>query len=212
MGNFKIYNVSGDGSCYYRCIWRIAQQNPDVAEALYIEHTSPGDEDEGAEEVRTYVGLSLKHEKPSQDILRNLLALHKEVGDLILPQYPLLRHVDHDEPFKANLERIIGQIEDTKMMACELEHEIIHQRLSLVATDCFVDVYLIVLTQESTEKTDDMVDKWFSQLQVIVGKITNDRVAILINVDNIHYKYAKFMGKSVIPRLELLNYLHEDDD
>lgn len=213
MGNFKIFNVKGDGNCYYRSIWHIVREHPDLAEALYVEHICDEDEDEGAEEVRTYVSLSLKHEKPTQDMLKALMALYKDVPSII-DCYPLLKFTDPYglDDFDGAKDNVCLQIDTSKMMASSFEHEVIMQRMSTMAPDCHVDVQLIVLTQLDTEKTEDMVDRWFTQLKVLVSKTTCDRVAILINQDNIHYKYTRFLGKSVINRLELENYLNESDD
>ncbi len=204
MGNFKVYNVIGDGSCYYRCVWRLAKEREDIADALYINNTT--DENRGSEEVREYVALSIKFEKPTKDHLYNLITLYKEVPDLI-ENYPLLGYIDVDDDFDTICENIANHIENSTLMASNLEHEVIANRLSTFSYDAFCDLQIIILKQHYDMDIADLAEKWLLELSVILPKITCKDVSIFINEDNIHYKYAMFNNKIIINRQSLIKYI-----
>ena len=206
MLTFKICDVKGDGNCYYRCIYQIAKVDKDVADSLFIENLD--DEDVGAGEVREYVALSLKYEKKTQTMLKNLVELYKE-APCIVHNYPLLNHVDTSLAFKTVCKEVADKIEETNMMASSFEHEVICDRLSTVMYDAAADLKLIILQRQPYEDVADIADKWLRQLHVMLPKMENSRVAILINEDNIHYKYAKFMDKIVIRKDELKDHIEQ---
>lgn len=57
MSNIRIFNVKGDGNCFYRCIWNIAKSNESIIQSLNLINIS--DEEISIVEIRTYVALSL---------------------------------------------------------------------------------------------------------------------------------------------------------
>ena len=204
MGNFKVYNVKGDGSCYYRCVWRLAQLREDIAEALFVNDRK--DEERGCEEIREYVALSLRFEKPARDYLKNLIEVFREVPD-ISSNYPLLEEIDFNLDFDTICTNIADKIENSKMMASSFEHEIIKKRLSEVSYDSACELHIIVLSQHEDLHSEALAEKWLEELAVIIPKITCVDIAIFINVDNIHYKYAKFEDSMIIKRRNLLSYI-----
>lgn len=205
MGKFTIFDVKGDGHCYYRCIYNIAKSESEIAEALYINNIN--NEETAIQEIREYIALSLKCEKPTQNILNNLIELYKEIDD-IRRYYPLLKKINKDDDFDTNCKKVIDIIENTNMMASSFEHEIIASRLKTPSYDAFIDLQLIILTKDSSENLSDLSDKWLRQLNVILPTITCSRIAILINEDNIHYKYMKYLGHIIISRTELQTYIN----
>lgn len=205
MGNFKVFNVKGDGSCYYRCVWRLAKEHSYIADALYVNNRE--DEERGAEEVREYVALSLKYEKPTKDYLKNLVELYKEVPELI-QNYPLLGFINVNDNFDDICKTIADRVENSKMMASSLEHEVIANRLSTVSYDSACDLNIVILTQHDHMDVDDLAEKWLLELSIILPKLTCDDVAIFINEDNIHYKYAKFDNEIVIKRKSFIGYIN----
>lgn len=150
--DIRIFNVIGDGNCYYRCLWRIAKEIPSIAEALMINDLE--DETAGAEEIRYYVALSIQMMPYAQCIIQNLIELYKDVPDLI-EQYPVLNHVtDVNANIQDIFQAVSKAIRDTNVMASSLEHEIIAQRL--YCNEEFAEPPLnykvLVLTQNIFEK------------------------------------------------------------
>ena len=201
--NLRIINVKGDGSCLYRCIWRIARSDSDVARTLLIDDVQ--DEDKGTEQVRYYVALSLKHEKSVQRMLADLINIY-EVSPFVIENYPILSLVDRDESFATNCESIANGIENTRIMASSFEVEVIRSCLSL---DPGADVGLIVLVRETSLDLEDLVDKLLRELHAALNKCQNDRIAVIINEDNIHYKYTKILGEIVNSRSKLVTWTRD---
>lgn len=193
--SFKVLNVKGDGNCYYRCIWNIIKNDDELCEALNVDDRE--NEDEGAREIRGYVALSLKYEKDTKNILRNLLEIHKDVPG-IENMYPLLKGLQDYDSFDEICAVVSERIESTSMMASGFEHDVIANRLCKITYDCATDLQLIVLTQDEGEDKDDLADKWLRQLYCMLPKIHCERVAILVNENNIHYKYGVFCRKTVL--------------
>lgn len=205
--DIKVINVRGDGNCYYRCIWNIARSVPEIADALMIHDLT--DEKEGADEVRYYVALSIRMETYAQKIIDNLVELYKEVPDLV-EQYPILGHIKDVNAGKKDIYNSISKvIENTSVMASSLEHEIIAERLVDSVLDPPLDCRMIILSQNPGEDKTDLADKWLRQLHVALDKIENEYVIVLINEDNIHYKYTKLLGKIMVKTNEFKTYINE---
>jgi hypothetical protein len=206
--DMRVYNVKGDGHCYYRCIWNIAKNYPLIAEALMI--NDKDDEAEGAGEVRYYVALSLRFKEIyAVNIVRNLVALYKDLPDIV-DMYPILNHIkDIDAPIDQICVELSHVIENTNVMASSLEHEIIAERLSNDTLDPPLDCKLVVLAQLDGENVDDLADKWLRQLDAAIGKVENEYVVIIVNQDNIHYKYAKILGEHMVRTNTLREYIKD---
>jgi len=201
-----IHNVRGDGNCYYRCIWNIVKNHDEYANAFYINDADKKTEDDGAQEIREYVALSVKYEQFPKDILINLVEIYKSTPDII-SMYPLLQHVDDDLDFDQLVSTVAREIEETNMMASSYEHEIVKARLNSLAYDYIGDLQLIILSKACNVKEDDVAEKWLFELHSALQNTQCDKIALLINEDNIHYKYMKFGRKTIIHRLELENYV-----
>lgn len=196
----KVYNVKGDGNCYYRCIWHIAKRIPKIAEALMVWELE--DEDKGAEEIRYCVALNIRdhREHEVRSTVKNLLDLHKVVPDLD-EQYPFLSRLnglEESEDLGSICHRISRLVENTNMMASSLEHQVVESILSDTFYMPDVDCKLIVLTQLPTDKVEDLAEKWLYNLNSILKTIENTYVCVIINENNIHYKYTTIFGKVVV--------------
>jgi hypothetical protein len=196
---FQIRNVKGDGNCYYRCIYQIAKADKNIKNALYIENIQ--NEEEAIKDIREYISLSLKYEEKTQNILKNIIEIYKNVPD-ISQNYPFLEKITIEDSFEKINNIVIKAIEDTNMYASSLEHEVILDRLNS-------NLKIIILTKNNHEKQDDFADKWLRQLQPILKTISNDKISILINEDNIHYKYMKFLNEIIIKKSDLENHIEQ---
>ena len=206
--SFRIINVKGDGSCFYRCIWRIARSDGDVARVLLIDNLE--DEDDGTEEVRYVVALTLKYEKYAQMMLSDLIEVYK-AAPFIIENYPILKHVDCDGSLVANCKSVADVIENTKIMASSFELDVIRGCLSEAACD----IGLIVLVRDDTLELEDLAEKLLKELHIALGKCKNERVTVIINEENIHYKYTKILGEIVNSRDKLVAWtqdLMEEED
>jgi len=85
----SIIDVKGDGHCFYRCVWRIAQKVTEITEVLYLCQNSDS-ELEGAQEVRDYVAIALR-----MDNIITFMIEFKPFGDNC-DVCPLLEHVNPD--------------------------------------------------------------------------------------------------------------------
>lgn len=97
MANFRVFNVRGDGNCFYRCMWRIGKEDRAIADALWIFHLD--DEDAGSRQVRRFVANALLHCPRAERALQNLMALRRawdEDVDDLEESYPILEHLDPD--------------------------------------------------------------------------------------------------------------------
>ena len=125
-----------------------------------------------------------------------------------MTQYPVLSHIkdvnaDWDEIYRD----VSNAIEHTNVMASELEHEIITERLCDTVCDPPLDIRLVALTKLGRENVEDLADKWLRQLAVMIDKIDENYVIVIINEDNIHYKYTKIFGKVMVDTSELREYV-----
>jgi len=202
VGKLRLCDVKGDGHCYYRCIYNVIKEDDKASDSLYIENINQ--EDETIMEIREYVGVTLKCSKIYKDMLRNLLNIYEKTPS-ILGDYPLLGKFDMKDSFENICDKVIKAIENTNMMASSFEHEIISARLSVKD----INLKVLIITKNENEKWDDIIDKWLRQFYTILKTVYNTRIAILINEDNIHYKYIKFMGKTIFEKKEFEKYIDE---
>jgi len=68
----SIIDVKDDGHCFYRCVWRIAQKVPEIAEVLYLCQNCES-ELEGAQEVRDYVAIALRMDYTLDNIITSMI-------------------------------------------------------------------------------------------------------------------------------------------
>lgn len=214
MTALKICNVIGDGNCFYRCIWNIAQSRNDLCEALMIHHQNKDDENEGTQEVRDIVAIALRHDQVyvRANVERMLEFKKSECFD-ISEDCPLFAHLRDNLSVEENCERLANVVESTNTMASSFEKDIINNLFQEA------DVYIIVLTQLSGEDIGDLADKWLRHLHKYLFHVRENYLCILINQDSIHYKYCKFYDQLVFEKQKLQEYIDtkmteasEDDD
>lgn len=206
--SLKIKDVKGDGNCFYRCIWNIIKDDDKAKDDLMLIDTV--NEDDGCLEIRYYIVMTLKHADYAKDMLKNILELSRAVPD-ISELYPFLEDIGIDtqcntqqpKSFQHIIDKICDIIENTNIMASELETSIIS------ATLIESDISLIILTQDYHETEEDIADKWLYQLQKILPKVTTNSIATIINLDNIHYKYMTFMNKVIYTTKEFTKYVEK---
>jgi hypothetical protein len=208
MPTLQVYNVKGDGNCYYRCLWRIAKANPKVARALLVNDVN--NEEEGMKEIREFVALSLEFENiNAKTTIENLIKLFANVTDLDT-MYPFLARIhDKNADIKKIMKEIARIVENTNMYASSLEHQIIVERFAAFDEDPILDCKLVVLTQSSHETIEDLSEKWMNDLYKIVCNCANKFICVIINEDNIHYKYTKLFGKFIIKCIDLKQHIEE---
>lgn len=197
--SLKVRDVRGDGNCYYRCIWNIIKNNNPLRKSLFIQSTTTT-EQEGVRELREYVSICVESCTKAKDALTNLLEIHRSCPDII-DCYPILNHINDSTSFEDICTRVADTIKATSVMASSFEHDIIN---SCMADK---DMRLIVLSQATCDSQEDTMDKWTRQLHVMLPIIQESQVAIIVNIDNIHYKYGVFKGDVVINRASFKEYI-----
>lgn len=210
---FEVINVQGDGHCMYRCIWRLAKYDRTVAAALSVSRCRHRrDEDEGTIEVRRFVGHALRNNLVGAvDILGNMIELHGSPGADMETDYPVLRNVFLEDTLENNCMRVATIIETSNVMASSFELDIIKRRLS----DTAVDIDIIVLSYEKNMSTGHIQHKWLLDLQKSLDKTTCHRVTMIVNEDNIHYRYVLIDGKLIVSTSSLkkeIDDLLKDED
>lgn len=218
---FKVYNVQGDGHCMYRCIWKIAKSDEEMFDIFCLDDSD--NELQGALKIRSFVAMSIRFDKRSQDILANLICLYKDVPE-ILQNYPILQNVDLDADLMTNFENVAKMIQNTHVYASSLELDIIRNRFTSLLAYPFIDIDILVVSHVSksaSAKNDkaDLADKWLRELHQMLKFVTSSRVAVLVNEDNFHYRFAKIGNHPIIDKDYFRDYLSslmesdsEDDD
>ena len=201
--SFKVFDVKGDGHCYYRCIYHLAMACEEVSDALYINHMD--DEDEAVQEIRYYVSMAVKFPCPTRETMVNLIKLHEQVPSLV-EDYPILKYVDHNDSIQKNCERISLAIENSSVYASSVEHGVVQ---STLADTC--DIQIVILHCHHDESLEDLVEKWKTHLWKAVIVSTCRQIMVLVNKDNIHYQYVKINGKIILSKDDVLEYLNDDE-
>jgi len=198
----SIINVKGDGHCFYRCIWRIAKSIPEMAEALYI--CNVVEELEGAQEIREFVAIMLCVDY-TLDVMIETLVEFKEFGgnDDVCP---LLQHVDPHLSVKENRVILSGIVKDTAIYASKIEIDIIERNL------LEINIGIVVLTWNTGEEKTDVADKWLFQMKKYLLRMDTKHVILLVNEDNVHFKYMKAFGNVLVDRQQLLDHVQEKID
>lgn len=219
----RVRDVRGDGHCYYRCVWQVAKNDSRAFEALcLVDETEGGnqaedEETEGAIDVRFFVVMSLRHDPNAIDVLRRLLLLAEESStdhttlSHLKECYPILASpctaaaseagagtsLTRGIAFDVVLARVRDEIENAGIYASSFEHEIVSGALSKEA-----DLRLLVLCRESEVSKEDLADKWLRQLNKQLPHVSESRVAVLVNHDNVHYMYVTWRCGSMVPAAE----------
>lgn len=151
MSNMRIFNVKGDGHCFYRCIWNIAKNNESIIRSLNLINID--NEEISVKEIRRYVSLLLNSKLRYINIINNLMKLFTDYS--LIENYPILKFIDLKKDLEYNCNIISNIIDTTNIMASSIELEIIK--------DAFkeLDIEIIVLCQNDT---DNLSDKWCREL------------------------------------------------
>lgn len=191
MLHFDIYDVKGDGNCYYRCIWNIAKHSYLMKSALGIEDCMC--EIDGVNRIRMNVATYLKHTTSAQQHLQNVWELVQEVED-VDEEYPIANVVRSFTTFDDKVVQVAAeQIANTSIMASALEHSIVQAMLPCIQ-------FIVV----STTGRKQTFTKWMRCLTKQLEHSTKKYVAVLVNVNNIHYKYVKINGMNVATRESII--------
>lgn len=194
-----VHNVTGDGNCMYRCIWRMVKGHPAIAAELLLENVD--DEEKTVTELREYVALMLRNVekylscKIFGQMVQNLLELRRSGVEGLEEMYPLLSHAG---PNDASLSvgtvcmRIADAVEENPIYASDVE--------VAVMRDAFRDAGCDLLVVTAGIDVDE-------QLQKMLPHVQGDEVGILVNVSNIHYKVASFFGSFIISKQAILDFL-----
>jgi len=194
----RIFDVRGDGNCYYRCIWNIVKNDVDACANLGLSVSLT--EDQAVKALRRFVASKLEEDEFAQSMLRNIWELCDCIED-IDEQYPLAEKIKRCKMWDTMLKRACELISDTNIMASELEHMIISTALS--------SLHIVTLARSSFDTLADIAEKWLLEMNVLLPKVEKPKVAIIINQDYIHYKYMKFHGHAVNMHGELYDYVKE---
>lgn len=194
----RISNVRGDGNCYYRCIWNIVKHSEDFRSDLGL--TEGLTEDEAVKVLRRLVANKLAEDSTAQTMLSNIWELSGIIADIV-DQYPIAQKIARCKKWETVLSNACRLIENTNIMASELEHTII--------TSCLPNVHIVILSRFETDTLADMGEKWLRDLHILLPKIDKLHIALLINEDYIHYKYMRFNKETTPIYKDLYDYIAE---
>lgn len=224
--NYQIHDVRGDGHCFYRALYQILQDaENEVKEDVAIDDVD--DEDDGVENIRWFVaeGLRSRIYDESMNAIDTLcsLVLNSPADE----RYVLQRELHEMYPFltddvcaKKGIQRynlVANKIEnmDKPMYASSMEIDQVKVTLSRPT-----GANIMLLTINANGNLQSAEKKWKSDLVKLLENSTTLYVAVLLNVDNIHYQYLKFQAISdksyhaIVKRTQLLHLIkiHEEID
>jgi hypothetical protein len=198
-----IHNVKGDGHCFYRCIWRIVRGDEATSEIIYL--IDKIDEDAGMQEIRDFVAIAVRRDYTLEDMMSSLLEFKKlNMDDMMEEHCPILEFIKPELSLRDNCEIMAIAIENTSMYASSVEVEVIIRIFKEV------NVGLVIVSWDTaTEDKDDVSEKWLYQLQKKMAVTKEDKICILVNIDNIHYKFAMFRLQHIFQRSEFVEYIDQ---
>jgi hypothetical protein len=221
--DYEVYDVRGDGSCFYRAIYQILRESPKGASELNL--TEGGiTEDAGVKHIRDYIGniLRMVWDQEAIESVDNLCTLVSEAGEEDREQ--LLEDLNEMYPFVTDnvcsakgtrrYQKVAELIEDMDdmMYASSLEIDIVKRMLESIAN---LSVIVISYTGKRGEKVED---KWKQDIMGLLQNSTKRDVGILLNKNNIHYQYLVFKGPSdvnfhtIMDRQRLIQLLDDKMD
>jgi hypothetical protein len=197
--DYQIYDVRGDGSCFYRAVYQVLRESPKDLERLG--GTADLDEEDGVEHIRIFVGKALR-EKANHDALDtidNLCMLVNEADEDDRQQ--LYEDLNEMYPFvtkkvcNAKGDKRYGKVAeliedmDDMMYASSLEIDVVKQALAKN------DIAILVISMNG-RKTKATEAKWKSDLLGLLKNCASKNVMVLLNKNNVHYQYIVFKGPS----------------
>lgn len=220
---YEIYNVRGDGSCFYRAIYQILRESPKGMEELNLTEADIT-EDSGVKKIRDYIGNIIKNtwDADATVTIDNLCGLvneaeeedREQLYDDLSEMYPFVTEEVCDARGIRRYQKVASLVEDMDdmMYASSLEMDIMKRMLEAIAN---LSVVVISIEGKHTQKVEL---KWKSDLIGLLKNTTKRDVGILLNKDNIHYQYLVFKGPSdadyhtIMDRVRLLQLLEDKSD
>ena len=195
----KVYDVLGDGNCYYRCIWNIIRHEPKMVDVVMLYDIY--DEDEGLHEIRYFVAMCIRFQRYAQELVKSMIGLAREMEDVMVlaEQYPILEVVrDIHATWDALYDEIADLIENTNVYASSLEQSIIARMMQPFCS--------IIVVSPSVQEWE----------QAMTKVECHEYVALLINIENEHYNYVRLAEACVVPKqdyvLALKNILEIEEN
>lgn len=183
--NLEVCDVKGDGNCYYRCIWNIVKHSYRLKSALGLEDCTT--EHNAIAQLRKCVAMHMKCSNVANEHLKNIWEMSQEVED-IEEEYPIASVIKTCARFDYNAICLASHmICTTNMMASAFEHSIIQ--------DLLTTVQFVIVSASTHQKRS--ITQWTKCIRKQLEYSTKKYVAILVNVNNIHYKYLKINGVTV---------------
>lgn len=212
---YKVHDVRGDGSCFYRAMYQILRESGAGQQELGLDkldldsassrESSATTEDEklenrGVKKIRGYIGNLLRRtwDQDAIETVDNLCNLVVEAGeedseqlyDDLNEMYPFVTKdvcMTHGTSRYQKVAELIEDMDDL-MYASSLEIDIIKRMLESVAN---LSVIVISYTGKRGEKVEE---KWKNDILGLLQNSTKKDVCILLNKNNIHYQYLIFKG------------------
>jgi len=223
MSSLIVHNVNGDGHCFYRCIWNIIKDHPEIFHGKLCDVPRESHKDREYDMVyklRTSVASCFLQDEDEEfrkddklysltrTCIENIKVLERSGFCQIQNYYPFYqKHDDQDDDEDDDDDGYIyfKSIAHTNVMASHVEvhimKELFHQN----------DVELIVVNSENINNRmlTEMSEKWKKDLTVILQHsiMPTKYVAILVNEENIHYRYVTFQARAVFLRKALCSYI-----
>lgn len=222
--DYEVYNVRGDGSCFYRATYQILRESPKGLNELNLMEGGIT-EDIGVKHIRDYVGNVIKNTQDMEAIesIDNLCGIVDEVEgeedraelyEGLNEMYPFITEEVCDIRGVQRYRKVASMIEDMEelMYASSLEIDIIKRTLESIAN-------LSVVVISSTGKRNEKVEtKWKNDLLGLLQNTTKRDIGILLNKNNVHYQYLVFKGPSdenyhtIMDRRRMIQLLDENMD
>lgn len=192
----EVCDVKGDGNCYYRCVWNVVRHSVRLRCALGLEDCRSERDAVGI--LRHKVAAELRHNQNAQAHLKEIWELSQTVDDLD-EEYPIVEVIKSFSKFNDKVILIAANhVATTNIMASALEHTIIQ---TMIPT-----LHIAIVSTTRKQSITYWMKQLAKQLQIFYKK---KYIAILLNVNNIHYKYVKINGSSVATKEEVEKFVFQ---
>lgn len=208
--HYLIQNVSGDGHCFFRALYQILQDADGATQrAVEIHHLH--DEDEGVAHLRSFVADGLRSGSyvdslttidtlcflASEDADGTKTRKRRKVEHQERKREPSLMNQLHDMyPFitedvcaakgKDRYIRVANMVEDVReaMYASAMEIDLMKAAL--------IPHHITLLTISANGSMTTAEKNWSRDLGLLLENAQTKYVAVLLNRNNVHYKYLEF--------------------
>ena len=213
--DYKIYDVIGDGNCFYRAIFHVLQEASDeIKEDIGIDGydtSNDSDEEDAIEVMRGFIADSIKNKHPdSVEIINNACSLaNNGLLEEMTEMYPFLTTKVCRETGEARYKLVASMIENIKQPMYASFLEVNHIKMTLSREDG-ADITLLTIDTDGSVQSK----KWQKDLIKLLENATTINIIVLLNVTNIHYQYLSFKSSddnkfhTIINRVQLLSLLN----